>query len=592
MNTAAAATPFRGPVNLGPVSTRFSKRMQASPIVLAPMGGCAGGELAAAVSLAGGIGLVGSGGETLTHLRHEWHIATHRAHTRSRLGFGLNINQLDSYPPGTLETLLSDLAPQHVYLSFGDCTPYAPTVLKSGATLYSNCDDSESAIAHARAGVTCVVAQGSDAGGHTGDRASVFALVPQVRSALDDAGFGETLLVAAAAADAVVLGTALVVAEESMYTGMQKRAVVETGCGAAGTTIGTFIDSVRGISKHSSGLPGRCISNESTRLEEEWIHADADARKHIMERHSAGVIAAGGEGLQYGATWAGAACGLVNHIKPASEIIDLVLTDAAQALTAGASLVQQQQPADTIPINKQISESFASRMPALPPSHRRIYLLRHGETEWNRRGLMQGGGHDIPLNAHGADQASCASSALSTMPLDVIASSHLMRAVGTADTVRERHPSAEGTVLPDLGEMRFGEFEGIAIHGAESTDGMNERFGAMDEQVTGDVRVRWPGQGGESTVEVEVRARRAVGDVLGRYPGAKHVALVGHGRTNKVLLASLLYEDPAKFKSIEQGNACINVIDFEEETSTWKPVVINYTDHADVDVNVNVDEHN
>jgi len=344
--TVALAAPACG------LSTRFTKRMSASPIVLAPMGGCAGGRLAAAVSLAGGIGLIGSGGESLDYLRKEWGIATSHAHSRERLGFGLNIGQLDDYPAGTLELLLAELGAHHVYLSFGNCAPYAAAVLQAGAALYSNCGDSAGAVAHARAGVTCIVAQGSDAGGHTHAGASIFALVPQARAALDAAGFAETLLVAAGGvcdgrglaaalvlgADAVVLGTAMAAAEESSYTDMQKQALVETACGAAGTTIGTYIDAVRGIDNHSSGLPGRCISNESTRLEGEWIHADAATRKSIMAKHSAGVVAAGGEGLQWGATWASAACGLVTHVKPAAEIIDLVLADAARVLKTSASL--------------------------------------------------------------------------------------------------------------------------------------------------------------------------------------------------------------------------------------------------------------
>lgn len=189
---ALSVAPTRG------LTTRFTKRFSgASPLVLAPMGGCAGGELAAAVSAAGGIGLVGSGGESLEYLRKEWRVARSARHARERLGFGLNVGQLEASPTGTLEGLLEELGPKHVYLSFGDCAPYARAVLDSGACLYANCGDCATAVTHARAGVTCVVAQGSDAGGHTQDRASVFALVPQVRKALRDAGFEDTLVVAA-----------------------------------------------------------------------------------------------------------------------------------------------------------------------------------------------------------------------------------------------------------------------------------------------------------------------------------------------------------------------------------------------------------
>lgn len=334
--------------------TRFTQRLRSAPIVLAPMGGCAGGRLAAAVSAAGGVGLVGSGGESLDFLRREWALALSApAVERDRLGFGLNVGQLDGYAPGTLEALLEELGPKHVYLSFGDVAPYAQTVKGAGATLYSNCGDSAGAVAHAAAGVDVVVAQGSDAGGHTHPRASVFALVPQCRTALDAAGHGDALLIAsggvadgrglAAAlllgADAAVLGTTLTVAEESTYAPSQKQAVVETRCGAAGTTIGTFIDAVRGIDDHSSGLPGRCVVNKSTGLEAAYREADDADRERLRAEHAAGVRDAGGEGLEWGATWAGAACGLVTSVRPAAVIIESVLDEAAATLGRGAELV-------------------------------------------------------------------------------------------------------------------------------------------------------------------------------------------------------------------------------------------------------------
>ena len=318
------------------------------------MGGCAGGLLAASVSAAGGIGLVGSGGETLEYLREEWAIAiAHPRVERSRLGFGLNVKQLEEYSEGTLQAILQELQPAHVYLSFGDIAPHAPTILASGAALYSNAGDSAGALAHARAGASCVVVQGSDAGGHTHNAASVFTLLPQARSALDAAGFEDTLLVAAGGitdgrglaaslvlgADAAILGTRLAAAAESTYTPQQKEALVSVPCGATGTTIGTFIDAIRGIDQHSSGLPGRCLVNKTTRLEDDWRAADGRRREALKREHSEGVVAAGGEGLEWGATWAGTGVGLVKAVQPAEAILSEVVSEAAGALQTGAARV-------------------------------------------------------------------------------------------------------------------------------------------------------------------------------------------------------------------------------------------------------------
>lgn len=333
------------------LQTRFTERIGAEcPLVLAPMGGCAGGALAAAVSGAGGVGFVGSGGETVEYLREEWTRAvTDPRVRRPLLGFGLNVAQLEALPAGTLEALLAELQPAHVYLSFGNITPHAAAVLDAGAAVYSNAGDCETAVAHAAAGATCVVMQGSDAGGHTHERASAFALIPQARSALDDAGYHDTLLVAAGGisdgrgvagalalgADAAVLGTRFAAAAESTYDELQKQALVRVQCGASGTTIGRWIDKVNGIDEHSSGLPGRCIINGSTRLgvREEL---PLEVRRQI---HREGVAAAG-DGLEWGTTWAGAAVGLVRDIQPAAEIVAEVSAEAAAALDRGARFVR------------------------------------------------------------------------------------------------------------------------------------------------------------------------------------------------------------------------------------------------------------
>ena len=96
--------------------------------------------------------------------------------------------------------------------------------------------------------------QGSDGGGHTHCRASVFALVPEARSALDAAGFGGVLVAAsggvadgrglAAAlmlgADAAVMGTRLAAAAESEYSPSEKNALVGAKDGARATTFGEW----------------------------------------------------------------------------------------------------------------------------------------------------------------------------------------------------------------------------------------------------------------------------------------------------------------------------------------------------------------
>jgi len=275
-----------------------------------------------------------------------------------------------------------------------------------------------------------------------------------------------------------------------------------------------------------------------------------------------------------------------------------VAEDAARVLRSGASLVHH--PSTDIgdgdgeddygitPLQRtEIAASFRQAVPPLPPNTKRLYLLRHGRTSYNVRGLVQGGGYDIPLNEEGLRQAQLASAALSSIPMDVIGSSHLDRAIGTAEILRKaavnahpsssQHTAAKRAVLPGLGEMRFGTYEGIAIQGPESTPETQAGFRSMNEKIEADDALSWPGPEGECTRDVRSRTRKAVEDVMERHSEARHVALVGHGRSNKILMSELL----GSVRKVFQGNTAINVLDYDVEEGCWKEVVVNYTHHVD-----------
>uniref|UniRef100_A0A7R9ZCF0 Phosphoglycerate mutase n=1 Tax=Pseudictyota dubia TaxID=2749911 RepID=A0A7R9ZCF0_9STRA len=244
------------------------------------------------------------------------------------------------------------------------------------------------------------------------------------------------------------------------------------------------------------------------------------------------------------------------------------------------------------------ASDFLSALPPLCPGRKRVYLIRHGQTDWNAQGLMQGGGYDIPLNEYGLAQARHVAEALGGIELDVVASSHLSRASQTADEVhaiqrrncRARSLSAavsppSRVVMTDFGEMRFGELEGSAkgggIREARSVSQSAERLERCNKAMAEDGHWSWPGPDGESAYQVEERALHGLEELLGNgSDGDRHVAIVSHSRTNKVLLASLLRGDATEFSSIEQGNTCINVFDWDEDEGKVHGVIVNYLDHA------------
>ena len=147
------------------------------PIVLGPMGSVSGGHLAAAVSNAGGLGLVGGGYGDPAWLRTE--LSRVKAETSRPWGVGLITWSIDR---SVLDLALS-YRPDAFLLSFGDPRPYAPAIKSAGCKLICQVQDVEQARVARDAGADLIVAEGTEAGGHSGARATL-PLVPAVVDAV------------------------------------------------------------------------------------------------------------------------------------------------------------------------------------------------------------------------------------------------------------------------------------------------------------------------------------------------------------------------------------------------------------------------
>lgn len=201
------------------------------------------------------------------------------------------------------------------------------------------------------------------------------------------------------------------------------------------------------------------------------------------------------------------------------------------------------------------------QLPPLSEGSRRLYLVRHGETDFNVQGRIQGRTNN-PLNDNGLGQAELLAEYLSSQPLEVVASSTLQKAAATADAVASRHPAAKRQRLDSFSEMCFGDFEGQQMSAVEKD--YKEIVGAW---ATGDTSRAMPGKRGESPEMVAARGStglRALG-LIGDVPtAARHVCVVAHPRFNKILIASL-QGDLAKASQVAQANACVNVIDLTSD---------------------------
>ena len=131
------------------------------PILLAPMGSAAGGKLAAAVTHAGGLGLLGSGYADERAIRRELSEAGN-----ARVGIGFILWALDKNPVA-LDVAL-DAKPAVVMLSFGDPSPYTGRIRAAGCRIICQVQTLDQAKQAAAAGADIIIAQGRDAGGHSG----------------------------------------------------------------------------------------------------------------------------------------------------------------------------------------------------------------------------------------------------------------------------------------------------------------------------------------------------------------------------------------------------------------------------------------
>ena len=183
----------------------------------------------------------------------------------------------------------------------------------------------------------------------------------------------------------------------------------------------------------------------------------------------------------------------------------------------------------------------------------RLYLIRHGETDWNVEGRYQGQ-IDSTLSARGRAQTERLAEALAAVPFRAVYSSPLSRSRETAQVVAAAHGLA---VVPvdGLREVGMGEWEGL------TEQEISERFGPVLTARRQDPERVTPG-GGESLVALQARGLETVREIVARHPG-ETVAVVAHGGVNKTILLALLGAPLNRYWAIRQDNGAINVLEFD-----------------------------
>lgn len=311
------------------LSTPWSRDMGLRvPILNAPMGGVAGGRLAAAVTAAGGLGMVGMGtaGST-SSLRAEL------PHVRERFGIGL-VDWVIRKEPELLDAALA-AQPMLVSVSFGTDLSWVQRAHDAGIAAATQVYNSAEARRAQDGGVDLLVARGSEGGGH-GD--ATIGTLPLLDAVLDVArvpvlaaggiASGRSLAaVLAAGASGAWLGTVLSASPEALTSDASRRALVAAG--ETDTTSTRLFDIVRGL-PWSKRFPSRVLRNDFVARwsgQEEALADDSDALDQL-----AAAIAA--DDRRTAPVDAGQGVGMVTDVAPVGQVIERLCADAEKLLAA------------------------------------------------------------------------------------------------------------------------------------------------------------------------------------------------------------------------------------------------------------------
>ncbi|MCY0881685.1 MAG: histidine phosphatase family protein, partial [Firmicutes bacterium] len=189
----------------------------------------------------------------------------------------------------------------------------------------------------------------------------------------------------------------------------------------------------------------------------------------------------------------------------------------------------------------------------------RMYIVRHGQTEWNVAHRMQGH-HDAPLTVHGIQQVEALAKRLHNVHWDKIFSSPSGRAVKTAEILRgSRHVPIVTTAA--LKEIGLGAWEG------QTREKVQAQYPQENAAYWQDPDHFVPPQGGETFHEVQQRVQEFLGQTLRQYAG-QSILIVTHTVPVKLLLAHFMQRDlrdlwqdpavpPASLTEIEIQPNCV-----------------------------------
>ena len=203
---------------------------------------------------------------------------------------------------------------------------------------------------------------------------------------------------------------------------------------------------------------------------------------------------------------------------------------------------------------------------------KRIILVRHGETDWNKQGRFQGQ-IDIPLNKNGKSQAKAASKFLKDIAIQKAFSSSMSRPKETAQIILNEHPRVAISLKDNLKEIGHGKWEGKL-----ESEIISEWPDLLKTWKTSPEKVQMPE--GENIKEVSARSIAGWKEICKDLKNDETALVVAHDAVNKTILCHLLGLTPSNIWMIKQGNGGITIIDLSEEEGQPDQITcLNITSH-------------
>lgn len=283
------------------------------PIVQAGMVWCSGWKLASAVANAGGLGLLGAGSMYPEVLRE--HI--HKCKQATNKPFGVNVPLL--YPD--IQEIMDIIVAEDVKIVFtsaGNPATWTPFLKEKGITVVHVIANKKFALKAAESGVDAIVAEGFEAGGHNGrEETTTMCLIPMIREVVDlpliaagGIGSGKSMLAAfALGADAVQVGSAFAVAEESSAHHFFKQAIIAAEEGDTKLSMKSLVP-VRLLKNDFAIKVAEAEARGASRTELATLLGRARAKKGMFEGD-----------LVEGELEIGQVSAMLDEVRPAAEIL-------------------------------------------------------------------------------------------------------------------------------------------------------------------------------------------------------------------------------------------------------------------------------